>query len=49
MIDTVKWVLYDEETLKAYSDEIERWAVSEIVQSPVFYDINKALRNGGLL
>ena len=48
-IDTVKWVLYDEETLKAYSDEIERWAVSELVQSPVFYDINKALRNGGLL
>ncbi len=46
-LDVVKWVLYDETTLKAYTDEIDHWKVSEMVQSPDFYSMNKMLRNGG--
>lgn len=45
-IDVVKWILYDDKTLKAYKDEIERWNVSEFVQSPEFYTLNKMLRDG---
>ena len=46
-IDVIKWVCYDEATLKAYSDEIEHWKISEMVQSPDYYSMNKMLRNGG--
>ena len=47
-INVVKWVCYDEATMEAYSDEIEHWKVSEMVQSPDYYGMNKMLRNGGL-
>ncbi len=47
-IDVIKWVLFDDRTLKAYEDQIEQWAVSEIVQSPDFYAMNKMLREGGM-
>lgn len=30
-LDAVKWVLFDDNTMKAYADEIERWKVSEMV------------------
>ena len=46
-IDVIKWVCYDEATLKAYSNEIEHWKISEMVQSPDYYSMNKMLRNGG--
>ncbi len=47
-IDVIKWVLFDDRTLKAYADQIEQWEVSEIVNSPDFYAINKMLREGGI-
>lgn len=47
-IDVIKWVLFDDRTLKAYEEQIERWEVSEIVHSPDFYAINKMLREGGM-
>lgn len=46
-LDVIKWVLFDDNTLKAYADEIEHWRVSEMVQSPNFYSMNKMLRDGG--
>ena len=46
-LDVIKWVLFDDNTLKAYADEIEQWRVSEMVQSPNFYSMNKMLRDGG--
>lgn len=46
-LDVIKWVLFDDNTLKAYADEIEYWRVSEMVQSPNFYFMNKMLRDGG--
>ena len=47
-IDVIKWVLFDDKTLKAYEDQIEHWKVSEIVQAPDFYSINRMLRDGGV-
>lgn len=47
-LDVIKWVLFDDDTFKAYADEIERWSVSELVQSPGFYTVNKVLRDGGV-
>ena len=48
-IDVIKWVLFDDQTFKAYTDTIEHWQVSEIVQSVDFYSMNTKLRNGGIL
>ena len=47
-IDIIKWVLFDDVTMKAYADEIACWKVSEIAQDPKFYLINQALRDGGV-
>ena len=47
-IDVIKWVCFDDTTLKAYEDQIEHWDVSEFVQSPGFYAMNKMLREGGI-
>lgn len=46
-IDVIKWVLFDDATLKVYVDEIEHWMVSEMAQDPSFYSINRMLRDGG--
>ena len=46
--DLVKWVLFDDETFRVYADELKRWEVSELVQSPTFYEINRILGEGGL-
>lgn len=46
-LDVIMWVLFDDNTLKAYADEIEHWRVSEMVQSPNFYSMNKMLWDGG--
>lgn len=47
-LDVIKWVLFDDDTLKAYGDEIERWRVSERAQSSGLYAVNKVLRDGGV-
>lgn len=47
-LDVIMWVLFDDTTFKAYESQIEHWEVSEIVQSPDFYSINKMLRDGGI-
>lgn len=47
-MDVIKWVLFDANTFNAYGRQIERWTVSEMVQSPSFYSMNKRLREGGL-
>lgn len=46
-LDVIKWVLFDDKTLEAYQNRIELRMVSEIVQSPRFYSINKMLLEGG--
>ena len=46
-LDEIKWVLFDDHTLKVYADEISRLEASEFVQSPDFYSVNRMLRDGG--
>lgn len=46
-IDVVKWVLFDDKTMKAYDKALSYYEASEIINSPQFYDINRMLRNGG--
>lgn len=47
-LDVIKWVLFDDKTFRAYESRIEHWRVSEMVQSPGFYSMNKLLRDGGV-
>ena len=47
-LEVIKWVLFDDKTLQAYESQIEHWAMSEMVQSPSFYSINKMLRDDGV-
>lgn len=35
-MDVIKWVLFDERTLRVYEEELKRWEVSEHVYSPGF-------------
>ena len=44
--DEIKWVLFDDKTLAVYQSAIDHWTISEFVQSPGFYSLNKMLRNG---
>lgn len=44
----IKWVLFDENTLQVYERQTGHRTVSEMVQSPGFYSMNKMLRDGGV-
>lgn len=46
-VDLVKWVLFDDKTMRIYEKELASYEASEIVNSPQFYEINRILRNGG--
>lgn len=47
-LDVIKWVLFDDRTFRAYESQLEHWTLSEMVQSPGFYAVNKMLRDGGI-
>lgn len=47
-LDVIKWVLFDDKAFQAYESQIEHWTLSELVQSPGFYAMNKMLREGGV-
>lgn len=47
-LDVIEWVLFDNQTLDAYREELERWEAAETVSSPDFYEINRILRDGGI-
>ena len=47
-IDTIKWVLFDGRTYKAYVQELDRWNTWELIKSPVFDKVNRMLKDGDL-
>ncbi|MBQ7707560.1 MAG: macro domain-containing protein [Lachnospiraceae bacterium] len=47
-IDVIKWVLFDDNTFKAYKDELDRWVVMDVLNTPKFDMINRMLRDGTL-
>lgn len=47
-LDVIKWVLFDDKTLRTYEEELEQWELSELVHSPGFDAINRMLRDGGM-
>lgn len=47
-LDVIKWVLFEDETLRTYEKELEQWEVSELVYSSEFDTMNRMLRDGGM-
>ena len=45
-LDVIKWVLFDDNTFKVYQDELDKWMVRDVLNTPAFDNINRMLRNG---
>ena len=45
-LNLVEWALFDDKTLQAYSDALDRLQVSKIAAGPGLYKINRMLRDG---
>ena len=45
-LDVIKWVLFDDNTFKAYQDELDKWMVRDVLNTSTFDTINRMLRNG---
>ena len=45
-LDVIKWVLFDDNTFRAYQDELDKWMVRDVLNTATFDTINRMLRNG---
>ena len=45
-LDSVKWILFGNRAFRAYQSELDKFTVSDAVNSPKLYAINRALRDG---
>ena len=45
-LDLIQWVLFDDQSLQSYKDRIEHERLSDVIQSPKLYAINRMLRDG---
>ncbi len=48
-LDVIKWVLFDDKTFAAYQEELDKWNVTDIVNTPKLDMINRMLRNQALV